>query len=422
MLKPANARLMLALLSMINLLNYADRYIASALKQSIKSAFHLSDTQTAFPASAFVGVYMVMSPILATLGDRMPRRGMLACAVVLWSGATLLGGFAQSFETFVFSRALVGIGEAAYVSICPSIIADLFYPRRRSMALGVFYATVPVGVALGFSVSGLLAQSVGWRGAFGVFGLPGPLLAIGLLATAEPVRGGLDSAEVTGRSSTPSWSHVLKLVLASRGYVLLVIGYTSVTFASGILGDWFVIYMSRCWQMSIGMAASTVGMSVLIGGTLGTLLGGSFATVLDRRLPNSGLAISSVATIGAAAAAAMSLLMISRNWLIMTTVLTQLFMWMYNGPVNAALISAVPSRCRARAFAISVLVTHVFGDMISPPIVGVLADHNLLRVGLVLAPLTMLGGGLAWAYAWWSITASAEAVTVASLVASEDRR
>lgn len=92
---------------------------------------------------------MVCAPIFGYLGDRYSRRWIMILGVALWSGTTLLGSFMQQFGWFLAFRALVGIGEASYSTIAPTIISDLFVNDMRSKMLAMFYFAIPVGSGLG---------------------------------------------------------------------------------------------------------------------------------------------------------------------------------------------------------------------------------------------------------------------------------
>lgn len=92
---------------------------------------------------------MICAPIFGYLGDRYSRRWIMISGVALWSGTTLLGSYMPTYNTFMIFRALVGIGEASYSTIAPTIISDLFVNDVRSKMLAMFYFAIPVGSGLG---------------------------------------------------------------------------------------------------------------------------------------------------------------------------------------------------------------------------------------------------------------------------------
>src|SRR5437899_1822478 len=159
------ARTGLAVLTLINLFNYHDRWVVAAVAESIKrSELRLSDTELGALMTGFIIVYTLTAPVFGRLGDTRSRRTLIALGVAVWSVATALAGFARGFASLFLARATVGVGEAAYGTIAPSLLAD-YYPReRRGRAFAVFFAAIPIGSALGYVVGGLADPMVGWLG------------------------------------------------------------------------------------------------------------------------------------------------------------------------------------------------------------------------------------------------------------------
>src|ERR1044071_2328822 len=185
----------LGVLTLINFLNYVDRWIIAALPEWIrKSELHLNDTQLGLIGSGFIIVYMVTSPLFGTLGDRRSRPPLIALGVMIWSIATTLAGFARGFASLFVARSTVGVGEAAYGTIAPALLADSFPIERRGRVLSVFFAAIPIGSAAGYILGGLVDQHYGWRAAFWIAGAPGLLLALLVLVVKDPPRGLHDEA------------------------------------------------------------------------------------------------------------------------------------------------------------------------------------------------------------------------------------
>ena len=107
----------------------------------------------------------------------------------LWSFATVGTAFSDDFWHIFFWRSLLGIGEASYGVIAPTLIADLFPVKERGRAMGVYYLALPLGGALGYGVGAWIGQDYGWRAAFWVVGLPGLLAAAAGLVMIDPGRG-----------------------------------------------------------------------------------------------------------------------------------------------------------------------------------------------------------------------------------------
>ena len=174
-----SARYALIVLTCINLFNYLDRFVVSAVLESIKhSELALSDAQLGFVGSGFIFVYTLSSPLFGTLGDRRKRPPLIAIGVALWSIATALAGFARGFATLFSARSAVGVGEAAYGTIAPALLADAFPLEKRGRVMSVFFAAIPIGSAAGYILGGLVNAHYGWRAAFWIAGTPGLVLSL----------------------------------------------------------------------------------------------------------------------------------------------------------------------------------------------------------------------------------------------------
>src|SRR5438309_449161 len=195
-------RTALIVLTALNLLNYADRNVLFAVQPLVQDEFHLTKEQIGFLTSAFLGFYMVAAPFVGPLADRYSRKLIIAFGAMFWSGLTLLTAVTHTYSELLVRHTLVGIGEATFVTIAPTFVADLFPEEKRGRILGVFYLAIPVGSAVGYLLGGNLAPHHGWRFPFYVAAAPGFLLALAVLFLKEPERGQFDTLKETPERGT----------------------------------------------------------------------------------------------------------------------------------------------------------------------------------------------------------------------------
>jgi len=391
------ARFALAVLTLINLLNYLDRYVLSALVESLRhSELHLSDAQLGLLMTGFILVYMLASPVFGALGDRGGRPRLIAAGVAIWSLATALGGFARSFAFLFTARSAVGVGEAAYGTIAPALLADAFPRKRRGRVFAIFFCAIPVGSALGYVLGGLIEQRFGWRAAFFLAGLPGLLLAALVLRVADPQR---RSEEEPAAEPSPEGTSRWMALLRNGPYRRVVAGYAAYTFALGALAFWTPAFLERVRSVPRAEATVLFGAIVVVTGLVGTFAGGWLGDFFLRRSPQAYLWVSGAATLAAAPAALVAFTAASRAVYLGAMVTAELLLFASTGPINSAIVNAVPPGRRASAVALSIFAIHLFGDVPSPPILGAISDATSLATAFLLVPAVIALAGILWIHA-----------------------
>jgi MFS family permease len=331
--------------------------------------------------------YCALSPIFGWLGDRGPRRRLIALAVALWSIATAGASLARGFLSLFGLRSLVGVGEAGYATLSPALIDDLAPEGRTNRWLSVFYVAIPVGSAMGFAIGGALEARLGWRMTFLFAGLPGLALALVAARLPEPARRG----PVQALSYRP--------LLRSPTYLLTVGGYVAYTFALGGFAFWAPKFLVERFPISLARADFLFGAVTASAGLLGTTLGGLLAERWPARTElGRMLAFSATTSALAAPAALMAVIGTgqSATTFFVWIGLAELLLFASTAPVNTALIKSVPEGLRASAMAASIFAIHVGGDLISPPVIGAVADGAGLQRAMVGLPLAIVLSGAIW--------------------------
>jgi MFS family permease len=385
----------LAILTGLNLFNYLDRFVLSSVLPSVKTSLHLSDGDSGRIATAFMIGYFLTSPFFGYLGDRFPRKWLIAVGIFVWSLGTVLTGFAATFGILLFYRVLVGVGEASYATISPSLISDNFPAARRNQALTIFYVAIPVGAALGNVLGGQIATHYSWRDAFIWAGAPGLLLALVLLPFQEPRRGQADEKPLKDRAK-PTFKDILKLFLIPK-YLLVVLGYTATTFAMGAFGNWGPSFFVRVHGMPLDAAGDLFGEIMVVTGLLGTFIGGFIASAWQKRNRAGYALLLGCSTLGAVPFAVLAFTLPERFLSEACLAVAMFLLFFPTGPVNTLILETVPANLQASAMALSIFMIHLFGDMWSTEIVGRLADHwNNLRLAVLILPAALFVGAVLW--------------------------
>lgn len=392
-MKISNRASIVWILTGLNLFNYLDRYVATAVSPKIAKDFDLTDWQTTAIISAFMLGYFVTSPVFGALGDRYPRKGLIAGGVLLWSLATAASGLATGLGMLIFVRILVGIGEASYATLSPTIIDDVSEPQTKNKWLALFFVAIPIGTALGYGLGGWMAVKWGWQVAFFIAGAPGILLAGLVLLIAEPPRKVL--VAVSHGPKKGAVGQLLRLPM----YRNAVLGYTAYTFALGAFAGVAPLFLERSFEMEGSQGTLWLGIILASGGLLGTAIGGW----LGDRYPGEDrarayLKVCAIVSAIAVPFSAACLLARTPVEFFVPFGICGVLLFTATAPINAAILKAVPEELRASAMAVSIFSIHLFGDFISPQIVGGISDllGKNLRAAMGILPVAIAVGALVW--------------------------
>ncbi|KAK0413077.1 hypothetical protein QR680_006585 [Steinernema hermaphroditum] len=391
-------------LFLINLLNYMDRYTLSAVLTQVQSFFGIDDAQGGLLQTVFIVFYMVFAPLCGFLGDRYNRKWIMTVGITVWVAAVIASSFVprQHFIIFLLLRGVVGIGEASYVIIAPTIISDMFSKTVRSRVLMFFYFAIPLGSGLGYIVGSYVATAFGaWYWGLRVTPVIGFFcLLLIVFVVEEPERGAADRADgakaATEQKQTSYFTDI-KEICKVKSYMTSTIGYISIVFATGTLSWWAPTAIehaaaAREFKNSTSELSSSeknhvslvFGGITVAGGILGVLIGAIWAEWWKRgKYFFSGIqtfrADALVCGIGSICAMPflfsgfyMVKLEPGLSWVLFFFCVTFLCLnWSVN--VDMLMYIVTPKR-RSVANSWQILMSHLFGDASGPYIIGLLSD------------------------------------------------
>ncbi|XP_022444130.1 protein spinster homolog 1 isoform X3 [Delphinapterus leucas] len=344
-LSSGRSALIVAVLCYINLLNYMDRFTVAGVLPDIEQFFDIGDSSSGLIQTVFISSYMVLAPVFGYLGDRYNRKYLMCGGIAFWSLVTLGSSFIprERFWLLLLTRGLVGVGEASYSTIAPTLIADLFVADQRSRMLSVFYFAIPVGSGLGYIAGSKVKDVAGdWHWALRVTPGLGVLAVLLLfLVVREPPRGAVERHSHSPPLSPTSWWEDLRALARN-----LIFGL--ITCLTGVLGVGLGVEISRRLRRSnpradpLVCAAGLLGSSPFLFLSLACARGSIVATYIFIFIGET---------------------LLSMNWAIVADIL---------------LYVVIPTR-RSTAEAFQIVLSHLLGDAGSPYLIGLISDR--LRQG-----------------------------------------
>ncbi len=375
-------RTALALLTALNLLNYIDRSVLFAVQPLVQTEFHLTNTQVGYLTSAFLGFYMIAAPFTGPLADRYSRKLIIVLGAIFWSALTLLTAVTHTYWELLVRHTLVGIGEATFVTIAPTFVADLFPEDERGRIFGVFYLAIPVGTAAGYLLGGKLGAEHGWRFPFYIAALPGFLLAMAVWFLPEPPRGQFDSLK-----ETPERGTVFGLA-RNPAFWTVTLGMAASTFSLGGIQVWMPTFLSRVRGYSLKEANELFGAVVVVAGILASLAGGWLGDLLLPRMKSAYYFVSAV-SMGLGVPVMMVALFVKGPVMLPAIAVAAFFLLLNTSPLNTALVNSVGAHIRATAIAVNIFIFHLLGDVPSPTLMGYVADRRSLEAAFILPVIAM---------------------------------
>lgn len=384
---PRSAWVLLFFLTALNILNFVDRMLVASLAPLLIRDLHINRAQIGILTGfGFVFFYTFVGLFLGIAADRVRRLPLIAAGLALWSAMTAISGRAHSFIQLAIPRIFVGVGEATLTPAAISMLGDAFPRRRLGLAVGVYYAGIPLGLAVALISSSLIAPRFGWRFSFYVLGVIGLLATAGLFFIREPQRRRSAAAAPTVQPSVRELLRDLFDAIAHRpALTLALIGGAILCYGSGAAlhcVTWLV--EERGFRYSD--AAFRAGVVAVFAGFLGNLAGGAFGDACAKRFPAGRL--WSLAIMTAFFAIPSAIFYTTRPgtplfyvcWFFTSAGTTAWF-----GALFSAFQELSPVQARSTIIAFALLILNLLGVGPGPLITGMIGDARSLTTGLVIS-------------------------------------
>jgi len=374
--------LVLAMLLLVYTFNFLDRQILGMLAAPITAELHLTDTQLgALGGIAFALLYSTLAIPLALVADRTSRSWVITISLAIWSLFTALCGLASGFWQLFACRLGVGVGEAGGVAPSYAMIADSFPPRQRGRALAIYSLGIPIGMAAGALLGGVLASAVDWRRAFLAVGIAGLILApIFRWLVTEPARGRFDPHVTIGPGSASTLA-VFGLLAGKPSFWLMAFAASCSSLAGYGLAFWMPSVLIRSFGFTLLTASQYLAALLLIGGTIGVFAGGWLADRLGRSDRGVHARLPAIAWLITAPLFAAGLNSASPTlaWLLFLIPHGLNILWL--APVTNAVQHLVPPPMRATAAACFLFINNLIGLGLGSLVMGRLSDAMTAAYG-----------------------------------------
>ncbi|CAL9176125.1 unnamed protein product [Musa hybrid cultivar] len=440
---------LLVIFCIINMLNYVDRgAIASngvngsrktctdsgtcTSGTGIQGDFNLNYFEDGVLSSAFMVGLLVASPIFASLAKSHNPFRLIGVGLLVWTIATAGCGCAFDFWSITICRMLVGVGEASFISLAAPFIDDNAPVSQKTAWLAVFYMCIPTGIAIGYVYGGLVGNHLHWRAAFwGESILMLPFAILGFIIKPLQLKGFTSSLSEKAETSdeiivqdgdehnakselqttdedvsakaphrfssivsqvSRFWKD-MKVLLLEKVYVINVLGYIAYNFVIGAYSYWGPKAGYDIYHMS--NADLMFGGITIVCGIVGTLAGGFVLDLMESTISNAFKLLSGATFLGAIFCFS-AFCFRSLYGFIPFFAVGEILVFATQGPVNYICLHCVKPSLRPLSMAMSTVSIHIFGDVPSSPLVGVLQDYlnNWRESALILTSILFVAAAI----------------------------
>ena len=384
------------LLFLLYLFDYADRMVVGSLFSSIQEEWTtVTDTQSAALVSVIYLVIGILTFPISILIDRWSRTKTIGIMAIVWSLATALCAFTGSYVQLFMARIMIGFGEAGYAPGGSALISGMYPLEKRSKMMGLWNASIPLGGAIGVTFGGIIAQSLGWKHAFGIVAIPGLIIAILFLFVKDYKTVDLSFVDKSSNKVKMERKDIIREFLSKKSVFFTYFGMTAVVFVTTAMMVWLPKYFQTDsgYMLSKEKAGSLAG-AVMVLALVGAPLGGFLVDKWRKTEARARLLFPAWSTFFSALVLFVAFFLFKgKNQLIPLFGFGILVMTFIAGAA-AVTQDVIHPGLRATSYAIAVMIQNLLGSFTGPLVIAKISDlnnHDIGKALLILPFILMIG-------------------------------
>ena len=372
------------LLFLLYMFDYIDRMVITSLFPFLKADWNLTDTQCGMLVSAVYWSIVLFTFPISILVDRWSRRKTIGMMAILWSIATGMGAFSKSFKHLFIARTFIGVGEAGYAPGGSAMMSALYPQEKRSLMMGLWNASIPLGSAIGVAVGGIIAAHWGWRSAMGIVAIPGLIIAILFFFIKDYKTIGLEKSDSKQDITTErkkvrmSVSDMLKEFLSKPSLIFTYFGMAGVVFTTTSLLTWLPTYFHRVQGMEEG-PAGLKSSAVMLFAIIGAPLGGYITDRWRKKRINARLLLPTITSLLSAILMFLAFSVFNGQIQYLLLLSVGVSITAFIAATAAVTQDVVHAGLRAVSYAIAVVVQNLIGASLGPIVMGAISDATNIQ-------------------------------------------
>jgi len=381
------------LLFMLYVFDYADRMVVTSMFTSIQKDWSISDTQCGWLVSVIYLAIGILTFPISILIDRWSRTKTIGLMAIVWSLATALCAITGSYVQLFMARILIGFGEAGYAPGGSALISGMYPVEKRSKMMGLWNASIPLGSAIGVGMGGIIAQSLGWKHAFGIVAVPGLIIAILFLFVKDYKTVDLSFIDRRNNKIKMEKKDMIREFLSKPSVIYTYFGMAAVVFVTTAIIVWLPKYFEIERNMEPKTAGSLAGAVMLLA-LVGAPLGGFLIDKWRMSEPRARLLFPALSTLVSGIFLFIALALLKGTGQLIVLFAFGILIMTFIAGAAAVTQDVIHPGLRATSYAIAVAVQNLIGSFTAPIVLGKISDLSNIKTALSILPFVLMLGAL----------------------------
>jgi MFS family permease len=381
------------LLFLLYLFDYADRMVVNSMFTSIQKDWFINDTQCGWLVSVIYLAIGILTFPVSILIDRWSRTKTIGIMAIVWSLATALCAITGNYVQLFMARILIGFGEAGYAPGGSAMISGMYPLEKRSKMMGFWNASIPLGSAIGVTMGGIIAQSLGWKHAFGIVALPGLIIAILFLFVKDYKTVDLSFFDKSNNKIKMEKKDMVREFITKPSVIYTYFGMAAVVFVTTAMIVWLPKYFEIERQLEPKTAGTLAGAVMLLA-LVGAPMGGSLIDKWRKTEPRARLLYPALSTLISGILLFIALALFKGTGQLVILFIFGIMVMTFIAGAAAVTQDVIHPGLRATSYAIAVAVQNLLGSFTAPIVLGKISDLSNIKTALSILPFVLIIGAL----------------------------
>jgi MFS family permease len=379
------------LLFLLYLFDYADRMVVNSMFTSIQKDWFINDTQCGWLVSVIYLAIGILTFPVSLLVDRWSRTKTIGIMAIVWSLATALCALTGNYVQLFMARIMIGFGEAGYAPGGSALISGMYPIEKRSKMMGLWNASIPLGSAIGVTMGGIIAQSLGWKHAFGLVAIPGMAVAILFLFVKDYKTVDLSFVDKSNNRVKMERKDIIREFIRKPSVILTYFGMAAVVFVTTAMIVWLPKFFETENHLQ-PKAAGTLAGAVMLLALIGAPSGGFIIDKWRKTQPKARLLFPALSTFISALLLFIAFFLLKGNAQIGVLFLFGVIIMTFIAGAAAVTQDVIHPGLRATSYAIAVAVQNLLGSFTAPIVLGKISDLSNIKTAMLVLPFSLLAG------------------------------